>query len=107
MAVVQASLFEFEGPKAKPLVRNPDHARNRLEFMLNLMRTATEWPWSAERVRFFRESLWPESYAALPPEDAAHYRSQIEAEGARLDAAARPRKPSRAASLNSRANGPR
>lgn len=89
MALVQASLFEEEEVQPpKPYKPDPHLSRNKLEFMLNLMRAASKWPWSEERVRFFYETLWPQSYAALPPEEAAAYRTQIEAEAARLDAAA-------------------
>lgn len=86
MSLVQMSMFAEEEAAPKPCPPNPHHARSRLEFMLNQMRGASNWPWSEDRVRFFCETLWPQSYAALPPEEAAHWRNQIEAEAARLDA---------------------
>jgi hypothetical protein len=86
--LVQQSLFAEEdlAPPKKRRPPNPDFMRSRLEFALNLMRNAAVWPWEAERVRWFRESYWPEAYAALPPKEAARFRAQIEAESARLDA---------------------
>ncbi len=85
----QPSLFEFEEPKPKRRPPNPDHARNKLIFMINLMRNATTWPWPEESLRFFRESMWPDCLAVLPDKEAAKFQSQIDAESARLDAAPR------------------
>lgn len=89
MALVQQTLFaeeEMAVPKKRSLP-NPGFMRSRLMFALNLMRNAATWPWEEERVRWFRQSYWPEAYAALPEREAARFRAQIEAEAARLDAA--------------------
>lgn len=90
MALVQQNLFADEDVAPPPKLRKPDPSlsRNKLLFMLNCMRSATKWPYSAESVRFFRETLWPQAYSALDPEEAARLRAEIEAESARLDATA-------------------
>jgi hypothetical protein len=90
VALVQQSLFADEdaAPRPKRSKPNPDLSRNKLLFMLNCMRSATKWPYSAESVSFFRATLWPQAYSALDPEEAARMRTEIESEAARLDAAA-------------------
>lgn len=89
MALVQQSLFAEEElpPPKKRHPPNPHFMRSRLIFALNSMRNASTWPWNEDRVRWFRETYWPEAYAALPAREAARFRAQIEAESTRLDAA--------------------
>jgi hypothetical protein len=87
VAVVQPSFFADEDLAPPPTFRkaDPNLARNKLIFMLNLMRDATKWPWREEQLRVIRETLWPQALTALPPEEAARFRAEIEAESARLD----------------------
>jgi hypothetical protein len=87
--VVQSSFFSDEDVASPPKPRkaDPNLARNKLIFMLDLMRDATKWPWREEQLRTVRETLWPQALAALPPEEAARFRADIEAESTRLDAA--------------------
>ena len=87
MTLAQQSLFADEdvAPTPKPHKADPNLSRNKLIFMLNLMRDATKWPWGEEQLHVIRETLWPQALAALPTEEAARFRAEIEAESARLD----------------------
>ena len=89
MSAAQPSLFGVEDCGPRPWVPNPQHVRNRLQDMLDTMRVAESWPWKPSRVRHYRNSTWPYLYERLhDTEEAAGWRSEIEAEAARLDAAA-------------------
>jgi hypothetical protein len=70
------------------LAYDPDAVRKRLEDMLTKMRAAASWPWKSATVEFYRESLWPSLLSKLEHGDARHLRSRIDAEIARLEAAA-------------------
>jgi hypothetical protein len=62
--------------------------RNRLNDMLSKMRAAASWPWKASTVAFYRETVWPSLLSKLPDKDeAARFRTEIEAETARLESA--------------------
>lgn len=85
----QADLFgeAFATPKA--YVPDPRHVRNRLIEMISVMRSSESWPWEPVTVALYRETVWPYLYEKLPDADeAARFRAEIEAEIARLDAAA-------------------
>jgi hypothetical protein len=63
--------------------------RNRLADMLATMQAAQAWPWQASTAAFYRETVWSYLYGLLPdPDDAERWRLLIDAEIARLDAAA-------------------
>ena len=90
MSAVQSSLFaENEmGPKAKVHVPNPRHVRNRLQGLLDEMRTAERWPGEGALLELYRDVVPPQLYARLPnAEEAARWRADIEAEDARLKSA--------------------
>ena len=89
MALEQQSLFADEevAPKPKPARVNPEMERNKLKWFVSMMRESSKWPWGEEQLRVLRETVWPQSYAALPPKEAAKFRAEIEAECARFDAA--------------------
>jgi hypothetical protein len=68
---------------------DPRYVRNRLKEMLSAMRSSASWPWEPDTVAFYRESVWPYLYQKLPDhEEAERWCAEIEAEIARLDAAA-------------------
>ena len=81
----QLSLFA-EAPAPAAYVPDALHVRNRLEDMLDQMRSAPQWPWPAVTVRLYRETVWPYLFGLLPDAaEAARWREEIEAETARLD----------------------
>lgn len=89
MSAVQSTLFAEEdmGPKPRAYVPNPNAVRNRLRGLLEEMREAERWPWKGALLNLYRDIVPPQLYAALPDaEEAARWRSEIEAEAARLDA---------------------
>lgn len=88
MGAVQPSFFPDEKIAPKPYVPDPHHVRNRIQSMLNKMRTDAAWPWNSSTVCFYRETVWPYPYTKLPDAaEAARWRADIDAEAARLDAA--------------------
>ncbi|MGH8324837.1 MAG: hypothetical protein ACRETD_13730, partial [Steroidobacteraceae bacterium] len=85
----QPILFRDEELPQRPL-HDPDAARTRLSDMLGRMQAAASWPWKDATVRHYREALWPSLLARLPETgEAGRLRAEIDAECARLDAAAR------------------
>jgi hypothetical protein len=57
--------------------------------MLAAMQAAKTWPWEPVMVELYRERVWPYLYERLPDHhEAETWRARIEAETARLDAAA-------------------
>jgi hypothetical protein len=85
----QPDLFGDALARRQAYIPDPRHVRNRLEEMLSVMRSSASWPWEPDTVAFYRESVWPYLYEKLPDrEEAARWRAEIEAEIARLDAAA-------------------
>jgi hypothetical protein len=85
----QADLFGEANASPKAYVPDPRHVRNRLTEMLSVMRSSESWPWEPVTVALYRETVWPYLCDKLPdPEEAARFRAEIEAEIARLDAAA-------------------
>jgi hypothetical protein len=88
MDSVHPILFAEEDLPRRPL-HDPREARERLQAMLGKMRAAASWPWKAATVSSYRESLWPLLLGCLADEaEASRFRAEIEAEAARLDAAA-------------------
>lgn len=85
----QADLFGDIDTGPPPYVPDPRHVRNRLADMLAAMRAAETWPWEPVMLALYRETVWPDLYAELPDrEEADRWRALIDAETARLDAAA-------------------
>ncbi len=86
MGKAQPSLFAEEDLGPKPYVPKPEHVRNRLNSLLAEMRAAKRWPWEGAVLELYRDIVPPQLYADLPdPEEAARWRTEIEAEIARLD----------------------
>jgi hypothetical protein len=86
---LQQSLFAEEELAPKRYVPNPQHVRNSLKSLLEEMRAAKRWPWEGAVLELYRDIVPPQLYAELPDaEEATRWRSEIEAEAARLDAAA-------------------
>lgn len=89
MGAAQKSLFSEEELGPKLYVPDPRHVRNRLQSLLDEMRTAERWPWEDAVLSLYRDIVMPRLCDELPDkEEAARWRAQIEAECARLDAAA-------------------
>ena len=85
----QPDLFGEADALSKAYVPDPRHVRNRLTEMLSVMRSSESWPWEPVMVALYRESVWPYLYGKLPDlDEAERWRIEIEAEIARLDAAA-------------------
>ena len=72
----------------KPYAPDPRLVRNRLKEILALMRASERWPWESEMVALYRERVIPYFCERLPKSEARRFRAEIEAEAARLDAAA-------------------
>jgi hypothetical protein len=89
LSLAQTDLFGEADALPKAYVPDPRHIRNRLIEMLSMMRSSESWPWEPVMVALYRESVWPYLYGKLPDLDEAdRWRAEIEAEIARLDAAA-------------------
>ncbi|KPF82913.1 hypothetical protein IP78_03365 [Brevundimonas sp. AAP58] len=63
-------------------------AVNTLTRTLDMLRAAERWPWDPDMKAARMERNVPRMLAVLPPEEAADWRARINAEAARLDAAA-------------------
>ncbi|HEY4115416.1 MAG TPA: hypothetical protein VGM17_15275 [Rhizomicrobium sp.] len=86
MSQAQHGLFAEEELAPKRYVPNPQHV---LKSLLDEMRAAERWPWAGAVLELYREIVPPQLYAELPDrEEAARWRAEIDAEAARLDAAA-------------------
>lgn len=84
----QTDLFGEAAPAGPPPYRvKPEHVTSRFEGFLAEMRAASAWPWPPHELRRKREQLWPYLLGLLPPEQSARWRSELDAEAARLDAA--------------------
>ena len=89
MPLNQPDLFGEAEALPKAYVPDPRHVRNRLSEMLAVMRAAERWPWEPVMVALYRDRVFPYLCEKLPDvEEAARFRAEIEAESARLDAAA-------------------
>jgi hypothetical protein len=87
---MQTALFAEEemGPKPKAYAPTPNAVRNRLRGLLEEMREAERWPWEGAVLSLYRDIVPPQLYAAVPDAgEAARWRTEIEAEAARLDGA--------------------
>ncbi|MGH6984762.1 MAG: hypothetical protein ACREEI_11095 [Stellaceae bacterium] len=86
----QSELFGDGTPTSNAYVPDQRHLRNRLANLIAQMQAAKTWPWEPVIVRLHREKTF--SYLCdllADPKEAADWRTRIEAEIARLDAAAR------------------
>ncbi|MGQ0486307.1 MAG: hypothetical protein ACT4SY_13265 [Hyphomicrobiales bacterium] len=85
----QPDLFGSTSSAPKAYVPKPQHVRNRFIDFLAQMTASETWPWDENQVEFYRQSAWPYLYEKLGDADeAAEWRRRLEAEAARLDAAA-------------------
>ena len=84
----QLALFEdLSAPKV--YVPKQEHVLNRLASIYAKLCEAETWPWEPVIVRAYRERTLPYLYDLLTDEtEAAEWQAKIEAELARLDAAA-------------------
>ena len=88
LPTTQPDLFG-DAAAAPAYVPKAEHVRNSLQSLLSKMQAAETWPWSPATVRLHRESTFAYLCERLPDrEEAARWRALIEAEAARLDAAA-------------------
>ena len=83
-----APLLMFAEEDLPRYVPDAEGARNKLQGMLEKMRAAASWPWKDSTVSLYRDSVWPSLLGKIAEREAARLRSEIEAEIARLDAAA-------------------
>jgi hypothetical protein len=84
----QAELFGEAAAGPPVYVPKPEHVRNSLQSLLGKMQAAKTWPWSPATVRLHRERTFAYLCERLPDRDEAErWRTQIEVEVARLDAA--------------------
>ena len=85
---MQPILFAEADLPQRPVYHSQDVA-DKLHAFLDKMRAAASWPWKASTVSNYRETVWPSLLGKLPDKaEAAQFRADIEAEAARLDAAA-------------------
>lgn len=71
---------------------DPDMVRARLRRILGQARSASALPWEPTRARLYR-TIVPQMVLWLPDEEAAQWRLDFETEMARLESAARLRRP--------------
>ncbi len=83
---VQPDLFGTPAPSAY-VVPYPI-AVNTLTRTLEMLQSAERWPWDPDMKAARMERNGPRMLAVLPPEEAANWLARIDAEAARLDAAA-------------------
>jgi hypothetical protein len=89
VGLAQHSLFQEEELAPKRYVPNPQHVRNSLTDLLAQMRAAARWPWEGAVLSLYRDIVLPRLLSELSdPEETGRWRTEIEAEVARLDAAA-------------------
>ena len=85
----QPDLFGKAEPANAPRLPDPRHVRNRFIDFLAQMRAAESWPWDEDQTGFYRETVWPQLYNKLADRaEAAEWKAKLDAEAARLDAAA-------------------
>lgn len=90
----QAELFSlpqgdlFGAPSAPAYVVPHAIAVNTLRKTLEKLAAAAAWPWDADMKVARMDRTVPKLLAVLPPDEAADWRARIDAETARLDAAA-------------------
>jgi hypothetical protein len=84
----QPDLFGDDAAPTKSYQVNPQHVRNRFIDFLAQTQAAEVWPWDDDHVDTLRERTWPYLLEKLGlPEEAADWKSKLETEAARLDAA--------------------
>ena len=94
MGAAQAEMFSlpqgdlFGTPVAPAYVVPHAIAVNTLRKTLAQLTTAERWPWDPDMKAARMDRTVPKLLAVLPPDEAADWRTRIEAQAARLDAAA-------------------
>lgn len=87
--VNQPDLFGEDAPAGPaPYQVKREHVLNRLVEMLADLKGAEAWPWDEVRIDLNRNYVWPHLFRLLPEDEAERWRADLEAEAARLDAAA-------------------
>jgi len=81
----QPILFSEEELPQRPAY-DPQDVRGKLQAFLDKMRAAASWPWKCSTVSHYREAVWPSLLGKLSEDEAARFRSEFEAEAARLNA---------------------
>lgn len=85
----QGDLFGVaEAPAPRMFVPKREHILAPLDELLAAMRAAAVWPWDAVQTDLKRRHVWPHLLSHLPADEATAWRIALEAEAARLDAAA-------------------
>ena len=96
MGTLQAASFEqpqgdlfgvAEGPTPRVFIPKREHILSPLNELLAAMRSANAWPWDAVQTELKRNHVWPHLLGHLPSDEAETWRTALEAEAARLDAA--------------------
>lgn len=94
MGAAQAEMFDLPqgdlfGRPATPAYVVPHAiAVNTLRKTLATLTAADRWPWDPDMKTARMDRTVPKLLAALPPDEAEDWRGRIDAEAARLDAAA-------------------
>jgi hypothetical protein len=87
----QQALFGEAQPKREVFRVNPQHVINRFIEFEALMQAANIWPWDEDHVETLKNRTWPYLYNKLREvdcgADADRWKSVMDAEAARLDAA--------------------
>lgn len=93
MGAAQAEMFDlpqgdlFGVAEAAPAYVVPyDIAVNTLRKTLAQLAAARRWPWDADMKAARMDRTVPKLLAVLPPEEAARWRANLDAQRARLDA---------------------
>lgn len=94
MGAGQAELFDlpqgdlFGAPTPAAYVVPRPIAENTLRKTLAQLTAAERWPWDPDMKAARMERTVPKLLAVLPPDEAEAWRARLDAETARLDAAA-------------------
>ena len=84
-----AQLFMFSEDQSPVFMPHADTACEKLHGMLDKMRAAASGPWKASTVSLYRETVWSSLLGKLADHsEAIRLRAEMDAEIARLDAAA-------------------
>ncbi len=87
----QHDLFGTTQPKREVYRVNPQHVINRFIEFEAQMKDAVTWPWDEDHVEILKNRTWPYLYNKLREvdcgADADKWKTVMDAEAARLDAA--------------------
>ena len=84
----QGDLFGVPEAPQRVFVPKREHILSPLNEILAAMRSANAWPWDAVQTDLKRNRVWPHLLSHLPEAEALSWREALEAQAARLDAAA-------------------